>query len=74
MTGIDTARTVFDAFDVNGDGLLTAAEFRQVMAELGVATLTLEEAQALLDRQDTDADGTVSFDEFWNAYQRSGRG
>lgn len=73
MTGIDTARTVFDTFDVNKDGFLTATEFRQVMTELGVADLTLEQAQALLDRQDTDSDGTVSFDEFWSAYQHAQR-
>ncbi|GHJ35648.1 EF-hand domain-containing protein [Streptomyces sp. TS71-3] len=73
MAGIETARTVFDSFDVNKDGFLTSAEFQQVMKELGAADLTLEQAQALLDRQDADGDGTVSFEEFWAAYQRSGR-
>jgi Ca2+-binding EF-hand superfamily protein len=73
VTGIDTARTVFDSFDVNKDGLLTATEFHQVMMELGVTGHTVEQAQALLDRQDADGDGTVSFEEFWGAYQRTGR-
>ena len=73
MSGIDTARTVFDTFDVNKDGFLTSTEFHQVLKELGVADLTVEQAQALLDRQDTDGDGRVSFDEFWAAYQAAGR-
>jgi Ca2+-binding EF-hand superfamily protein len=73
VTAIDTARTVFDSFDVNQDGRLTAAEFHQVMTELGATGHTVAQAQALLDRQDADGDGTVSFEEFWDAYQRAGR-
>lgn len=74
MSGNDTARTVFDTFDVDKDGFLTPDEFRQVMAELGVADLSAAQARALLGRQDADGDGTVSFEEFLDAYQRTGRG
>ncbi|WP_255947413.1 EF-hand domain-containing protein [Streptomyces odontomachi] len=73
MTGNDTARTVFDTFDVNKDGFLTPDEFRQVMSELGVADLTATQARTLLGRQDADGDGTVSFEEFLSAYERAGR-
>ena len=74
MSRTDTARTVFDTFDIDGDGYLTAGEFRKVLAELGVGDLTEAQAQALLDRQDADGDGTVSFEEFLAAYRRTEQG
>ncbi|MFM9369918.1 EF-hand domain-containing protein [Streptomyces sp. Da 82-17] len=58
------ARKVFDRYDVDGDGQLTAEEYRQVVAELGEPGVTVEAAQELIDAIDTDGDRKVSFDEF----------
>lgn len=58
------ARTVFDRYDVDGDGQLTAEEYRQVVAELGDTGVTAEAAQELIDTIDSDGDRKVSFEEF----------
>jgi Ca2+-binding EF-hand superfamily protein len=35
MADIETARAAFKKFDINGDGLISAAEYRSTMAALG---------------------------------------
>lgn len=59
------ARKAFDRFDVNGDGFITAAEYKSVMAQLGDFNVTETVAQALINKKDGNADGVLSFDEFW---------
>lgn len=61
------ARKVFDRYDVDGDGLVTAEEYRQVVAELEGSELTEAQARELIDSLDTDGDRKMSFDEFWAA-------
>ena len=61
------ARSVFERYDLDGDGLVTAEEYRQVVAELEGAEITESEAQGLIDSLDTDGDRRMSFDEFWAA-------
>lgn len=58
------AQKIFERYDVDGDGQLTAAEYRQVVEELGETGVTEEAAQALIDTMDTDGDRKVSFEEF----------
>lgn len=58
------ARKVFDRYDVDGDGQLTADEYRKVVEELGESDVTQEAAQALIDTIDRDGDRKVSFEEF----------
>lgn len=68
--GTEAARKVFDRFDRDGDGLVTAKEFHQAMAELGDVHYTESMAQAVLNTKDRDADGKLSFEEFvavWEA-------
>lgn len=64
------ARSVFERYDLDGDGLVTAEEYRQVVAELEGAEITESEAQGLIDSLDTDGDRRMSFDEFWAAMNR----
>lgn len=67
------ARAIFDQFDVDGDGHLTADELRSVLAELtGGVELSREVAQSLIDGQDANGDGLLSFEEFWAARQAQG--
>ncbi|PJE95995.1 hypothetical protein CUT44_19520 [Streptomyces carminius] len=70
-TGIEAARRVFDRFDLNGDGLITAAEFHQVMSELGDHHITAGLAQTLIDQHDGNGDGLLSFEEFRLARQKA---
>jgi len=50
---------------VDGDGFITAAEYKKVMAELGDPYVAETVAQAVIDAKDADSDHVLSFDEFW---------
>lgn len=65
MADIESARTTFGKFDVNGDGFVTADEFRSAMAEMGDAFVTGPVAEAVIAAKDSNDDGLLSFDEFW---------
>ncbi|MGI5473148.1 EF-hand domain-containing protein [Streptomyces sp. CA-132043] len=58
------AQKVFERYDLDGDGQLTAEEYRKVVEDLGEQGVTDEAAQALIDAIDTDGDRKVSFEEF----------
>lgn len=61
------ARKVFERYDLDGDGLVSAAEYRKVVSELDGSDITEAEAQALIDSLDTNGDRQMSFEEFWAA-------
>ncbi|WP_438489984.1 EF-hand domain-containing protein [Streptomyces sp. S186] len=61
------ARKVFERYDIDGDGQVTAEEYRKVVAELEGLELTESQAQELIDSVDTDGDRKMSFEEFWAA-------
>ncbi|GAA2464853.1 MULTISPECIES: EF-hand domain-containing protein [Streptomyces] len=65
MADIEAARKAFERYDVNGDGLITAAEYKSVMAQLGDFNVTETVAQAVINAQDGNGDGLLTFDEFW---------
>ncbi|MFF9345855.1 EF-hand domain-containing protein [Streptomyces sp. NPDC014734] len=65
MADIESARKAFERFDLNGDGLITAAEYKSVMAQLGDPHVTEPVAQAVINAHDTNGDGLLTFDEFW---------
>ncbi|MFF2064027.1 EF-hand domain-containing protein [Streptomyces sp. NPDC058200] len=65
MADIDDARKAFDRFDANGDGLITAAEYKSAMAQLGDFNVTETVAQAVINAHDANSDGLLTFDEFW---------
>ncbi|WP_046505115.1 EF-hand domain-containing protein [Streptomyces odonnellii] len=64
MAEIDDARKAFERFDANGDGLITAAEYKSVMAQLGDFHVTETVAQAVINAHDANGDGLLTFDEF----------
>ena len=49
----------FKAFDNDGDGFISAAEFRQVMTNLGE-----ELADKMIREADVDGDGQINYEEF----------
>ena len=59
------ARLQFDRFDKNGDGLISLAEYREVMANLGEFPETT--VRAIFDKKDANGDEMLSFEEFWNS-------
>ncbi|MCJ1680880.1 EF-hand domain-containing protein [Streptomyces sp. APSN-46.1] len=65
MADIENARATFGKFDVNGDGFVTADEFRGAMAEMGDPFVTGPVADAVIASKDANGDGLLSFDEFW---------
>ncbi|GHF50166.1 calcium-binding protein [Streptomyces mashuensis] len=72
MAGINEAeaRTAFDRFDANGDGFITATEYKSAMAQLGDHFVTETMAQAIIDERDLDGDRLLSFEEFWTYLNR----
>lgn len=57
-------RQAFDAYDLDGDGFLTAADFQRIAAQQG-GELSAEQAEAMIRMADANADGKVSFDEYY---------
>ncbi|MFF0472916.1 EF-hand domain-containing protein [Streptomyces sp. NPDC004284] len=71
MADIESARTAFNRFDVDGDGFITAAEYKHVMAELGDFNVTETVAEVLIKQRDDNGDGVLSWDEFWAHYSKA---
>ncbi|WP_340560902.1 EF-hand domain-containing protein [Streptomyces sp. GSL17-111] len=70
MASIEEARASFDRFDADKDGLVTAEEFKRAMAEMGDPYVTIPVAETLIAQRDTNEDGMLSFEEFWNALRK----
>ena len=56
---------VFKLFDDDNTGQITLKNLRRVARELG-ETMTDEELQEMIDRADSNGDGNVSLDDFFN--------
>ncbi|MFC7310337.1 EF-hand domain-containing protein [Streptomyces monticola] len=65
MADIETARKEFQRIDTDGDGYITAAEFKKALAQGGDWNVTESVAEAVIAAQDTNKDKLLSFDEFW---------
>ena len=62
---IEEARKQFERIDADGDGSITAAEFKTALAQGGDWNVTEAVAEAVIAAQDTNHDKLLSFDEFW---------
>ncbi|MFI1730036.1 EF-hand domain-containing protein [Streptomyces acidicola] len=65
MADIDEARTQFQRIDKDGDGFITAAEFKTALAQEGDWHVTESVAEAVIAAQDLNGDKLLSFEEFW---------
>lgn len=59
----DALRGVFAHFDADGDGKISATELWEYFRSVG-ETLSLGEAQVVIDDHDADRDGLIDFDDF----------
>ncbi|WP_395577328.1 EF-hand domain-containing protein [Streptomyces sp. BK79] len=64
MADIEEARKQFDRIDTDGDGFITAAEFKSALAQGGDWNVTESVAEAIIAGRDLDGDKLLSFDEF----------
>ncbi|MDT0399361.1 MULTISPECIES: EF-hand domain-containing protein [Streptomyces] len=65
MADIEEARKQFERIDMDGDGFITAAEFKTALAQGGDWNVTEAVAEAVIKSQDLNGDKVLSFDEFW---------
>ncbi|WP_329282798.1 EF-hand domain-containing protein [Streptomyces sp. NBC_01451] len=65
MADIEEARKQFERIDTNGDGFITAAEFKTALAQEGDWNVTESVAEVIIASRDLDGDKLLSFDEFW---------
>ncbi|MBO1417294.1 EF-hand domain-containing protein [Streptomyces sp. FH025] len=70
METTEAIKAMFDRFDKNGDGKITAAEYALVANEMGDHDVTISMAEALIHAMDTRHQGYLTFDEFLAARQR----
>jgi Ca2+-binding EF-hand superfamily protein len=62
MVDTERFRTTFAMLDKDGDGRVSASEFKELMAAIGV-TFTDENAASAIEMMDTDGDGLITLDE-----------
>jgi Ca2+-binding EF-hand superfamily protein len=65
VADIEEARKQFERIDANGDGFITAAEFKHALAQEGDWNVTESVAESIIKQRDLNGDGVLSFDEFW---------
>ncbi|MFJ3666516.1 EF-hand domain-containing protein [Streptomyces sp. NPDC090106] len=65
MANIDDARKQFERIDTDGDGFITAAEFKTALAQGGDWNVTESVAEVVIKTRDLNGDKVLSFDEFW---------
>lgn len=65
MADIEEARKQFQRIDTDGDGFITATEFKTALAQGGDWNVTETVAEAVIKTRDLDGDKVLSFDEFW---------
>ncbi|GAA3218113.1 EF-hand domain-containing protein [Streptomyces sp. XM83C] len=65
MADIEEARKQFERIDTDGDGRITAAEFKTALAQGGDWNVTEAVAEAIIASRDLDGDKQLSFEEFW---------
>ena len=67
MTAHDELTATFTEFDGDGDGRITADEFRQAMATRGEETSD-KDLEQIFGKADTDKDGRIDLAEFTKAW------
>ena len=67
--GGDNIRQAFTVFDQDGNGSISAIELKLVLQEKGIEMTDAEVAEAIREA-DTDGDGEIDYNEFFNVVTR----
>ncbi|MEU1282886.1 EF-hand domain-containing protein [Kitasatospora sp. NPDC058444] len=70
MESTEAIKAMFDRYDEDGDGKITAAEYALAANEMGDHDVTISMAEALINSMDTNHDGVLTFEEFLAARRR----
>ncbi|MGH9234547.1 MAG: EF-hand domain-containing protein [Acidimicrobiales bacterium] len=62
MVDTERFRTTFAMLDKDGDGRVSATEFKELMTSIGI-TFTDDNAAKAIAMMDTDGDGLITLDE-----------
>jgi Ca2+-binding EF-hand superfamily protein len=62
MVDTERFRTTFAMLDKDGDGRVSASEFKELMTAIGI-TFTDENAAKAIEMMDADGDGLITLDE-----------
>ena len=62
--GIDLEKKIFDSFDFDGNGFLTASEMRYLLTAVGMAEVDMDK---IIKGVDSNGDGQIDFPEFLKA-------
>ncbi|MER7578044.1 EF-hand domain-containing protein [Streptomyces sp. NPDC126514] len=60
----DDKRAAFDAIDTNGDGFITAEEFKAALKTAVRGKVSDEHAATIVEMADKDGDRKINFDEY----------
>ena len=66
---LSVARQAFKLFDLDGDGVVSLAELRQVLTRAGANRLTDTQARQMVETADSDGNEVLDYSEFeqlWN--------
>uniref|UniRef100_A0A7S3GAV9 EF-hand domain-containing protein n=1 Tax=Palpitomonas bilix TaxID=652834 RepID=A0A7S3GAV9_9EUKA len=67
MESEKSIKEVFADLDVNGDGVVSLEEFRDGVKAMGI-NVTAIQARMLMKAFDTDENGTIDYDEFYERF------
>ncbi|CAJ0948988.1 unnamed protein product, partial [Mesorhabditis belari] len=65
----DELRAAFKLFDKDGNGVISAKELHQAMANIG-EMITYEEIDVMIREADANKDGQVNYEEFLKMFQK----
>lgn len=63
----EAVTSIFNSFDLNGDGKISASELKRCMSDLTGKRVTNEEVADMIRESDRNGDGAIDLQEFINA-------
>ena len=67
----DKVLAAFEFLDKDGSGTISAEELRHLLMNHGDGQMSQEEANQLLSRADSNGDGVIDYNEFFEMFSQS---